>query len=85
MRVKVLLFASLRAIVGGRQVEIELPDGATVGALYEHLAAANPALTERRAHIMIAVNGERQGDDHVLTDGAEVALLPPVSGGRGDD
>jgi molybdopterin synthase catalytic subunit len=60
-----------------------LPDGATVGALLDHLIAAHPALASLRANLRVAVNQEFAALDRVLADGDEVALIPPVSGGAG--
>ena len=40
-----------------------------------------PALAGLLARCAVAVSGEFAGDEVVLPAGAEVALLPPVSGG----
>ena len=55
--------------------------GATVAELRRALAAAAPELASQLPRWAIAVDGELAGSDRALADGAEVALLPPVSGG----
>lgn len=60
---------------------VELPPGATVGELRQRLGAEWPALAALLERSALAVENEFAGDDVVLPDGAEIALLPPVSGG----
>lgn len=74
MELTVRLFAGLRERAGADSVTVELPDGATAGDL---LAAMDLA---PRACI-VAVDREYVPAEHVLDAGAEVALIPPVSGG----
>lgn len=77
----VKLFAIARQRVGKDQVEISLAPGATVGDLRRALAAQFPPLADALPHIRIAVNSQYAADATVLPAGAEVALIPPVSGG----
>ncbi len=80
--VRVLSFATALDVVGSAETEHELPDGGTVADLVECLTAACPALEALWPRLAVAVDGEIAGDRTVpLHDGAEVALLPPVSGG----
>jgi MoaE-MoaD fusion protein len=80
--VTVRLFAMLRERAGRDAFELELADGATV-------ADALEALRERdglgdmleRMPIMAAVNREYAANEMPLTQGDELALIPPVSGG----
>ena len=48
----------------------------------EQLSELHPGLFEGAGRLVVAVNGEYVPMDHVLADGDEVALIPPVSGGR---
>lgn len=82
MRVRLLAFASAADAVGGAEQDLELPTGTTVAGLRELLGARHPALLPLLSRLAIAVGGEIVGDDAAVTDGAEVALLPPVSGGH---
>lgn len=81
MRVRVKLFARLREIVGVGQVESELNEGATVGDLLKALHAEYPRLADLTSRTIISVNQEFVSVDNPLSDGDEVAIFPPVSGG----
>ena len=81
MRVRVLLFASLREAVGEKTLELELRDRATVADLLAQLEAEHPVIARHRGKLFVARNEERAQPTAQLRDGDEVALLPPVSGG----
>lgn len=81
MTVRVLLFAAARARAGADRVELELPAGATVAQARAALQARWPALAGLLARSAVAVNEEVAEDQDVIPDAAELALLPPVSGG----
>lgn len=80
MCVHVRLFASYREAAGTNRLDTPLRAGARVRDLLELLAADLPALT--RAPGLVAVNHSYVDRDAPLEDGDEVALIPPVSGGR---
>ena len=83
MRVHVIPFGVLKDWLGSDASAVELPDGATVADLLEHLRVALPAGTPGRSlqAIAVSVNAEYAQAAHVLQEGDEVGLLPPVSGG----
>jgi molybdopterin converting factor subunit 1 len=81
MTVTVRLFARARDLAGAPSVVVELADGATAGDLRRRLGDIHPALTPLLSHCALAVNDDFADDARVLPPGAEVALLPPVSGG----
>ncbi len=81
MRVSVRLFARLRDIAGTSNLERELPDGSTARELWDTLEAEFPELDRYRETVSTAINTEYSRMDHALTQGDEVAFLPPVSGG----
>ncbi len=83
MRIKVLAFATARDAIGGREIEVEVGDGATVADLRRLLEADYPALEPIWERLAVAVDGKLSAANSSLSDGAEVALLPPVSGGAG--
>ncbi len=77
-----LSFATALDAVGSAETEVELPDGSTIDDLIARLTAAYPDLAPLWPRLAVAVDGEVAGDRGApLDDGAEVALLPPVSGG----
>jgi molybdopterin synthase catalytic subunit len=79
MQVRVLCFGVLKDWLGAPAAPVELPEGATVAALLEQLAAREPARVLRG--IAVSVNAEYATGAQVLREGDEVGLLPPVSGG----
>ena len=81
MNVRVRLFARARDLAGRDAVALELPAGATVGEVRRRLAVEHPALGPMLGRCALAVNDEFAEDTAPLPAGAEVALLPPVSGG----
>jgi molybdopterin synthase catalytic subunit len=83
MRVRLLAFASASDALGTGELELELPGPARVADLRAWLDARYPALAPLWPRLAVAVNGSIARSDDPLSEGAEVALLPPVSGGSG--
>ena len=81
MRVTVRLFARLRDIAGASELTREIPPGATIRSVWRELAVEYPELGPYERSISSAVNADYAGMDRVLSEGDEVAFLPPVSGG----
>lgn len=81
MRVQVLFFGLLKDITGFSEQSVELPEGSSLAALYDRYAAQFPKLRDLSASIVLAHNQRFVPRDTPLSDGDEVALLPPVSGG----
>ena len=82
MRISVRLFASYRERAGTSEVELEVPEGATVGRLAADVVRRFPGMTESPVSLVVAVNREYREHQYELNDGDEVALIPPVSGGE---
>ena len=81
MRLRVLFFAAAREKAGRTEADVELGDGATVAALFDHLAAEHEGLGDVLRACRAAVDEEFAPRGTVLADGQTVAVLPPVSGG----
>ena len=81
MQVKVLFFAVARESTGCKSVELALPDGATVDRARAAIGERFPALQERLQFFRFAVDREFAEPESTLHDGAELAVIPPVSGG----
>jgi MoaE-MoaD fusion protein len=81
MRVRVLLFARLRELAGRESLEMEVPEGTTLGALWHLLQVGNPALEAFTSPPLMARNLEYAAPETPLTGDEEIAFLPPVSGG----
>ena len=60
---------------------MEVGEGASAQALVRRLEEEHPGLFNGPQRLVVAVNGEYVVMGHILTDGDEVALIPPVSGG----
>ncbi len=82
MTVHVLYFAAAREAAGTTR-ETLAPAPGDVAALRAHLSSLHPALARLLPRCRIAIDQEFAGDDAPLPDGAEIAVVPPVSGGSG--
>ena len=80
-KIKVLFFATLRDYVGAKSVEIEILPGTTVQGLTDLLVKTYPRLEKVRGSMMAAINREYASEDQEISNGADIAFFPPVSGG----
>jgi molybdopterin synthase catalytic subunit len=85
LRIRVRLFAMQRETAGTRELRLEVPLGATVDDAWKAVVEVVPALAPGRSSLRFAVNGDYASPDRPLADGDEVACIPPVSGGSGED
>ncbi len=83
--VTVLYFASLSDVMGGSEQTLQLPEGSSVNDLIEALELRAPKLRDFQRRFRVAQDQEFVSNDTPLRDGAELALIPPVSGGCGPD
>ena len=60
---------------------MEMPEGSSVSDLIIKLSGRYPLLSSAPGKLVIAVNYEYVDHTYCLTEGDEVALIPPVSGG----
>jgi molybdopterin converting factor subunit 1 len=81
MTVQVRLFARAKDLAGVDVVTVALREPATVADLRHRLLAEHPRLEPLLARSVFAVNDEFADDTLRLSADAELALLPPVSGG----
>lgn len=90
---KIVFYATLRPIVGGRSIEMAVADGATACDLLHTLSdtypplapmmwAADGSLTE---YLKVYINGRDirhlQSLETPVPEGATVDIFPPVAGG----
>jgi molybdopterin synthase catalytic subunit len=83
VRINVLYFAVLRERARCEHETLELPDGADVRAARARVAQQHPDLARLLPQVQSAVNRTVVGEAHLLRDGDELALMPPVAGGAG--
>jgi molybdenum cofactor cytidylyltransferase len=82
VRLSVRLFAVARQRAGRAEIVLDLPEPATVVDLKRALAEDCPALASLLPNLRFAVDAEYALDDRTpIPPGAEVAAIPPVSGG----
>jgi molybdopterin converting factor subunit 1 len=81
MQVRLLFFATLKDIVGSRELRLDVPSGATVGDVLTHLEGNYPKVKAYRPIVLTAINEEYVDLSATVRDGDEVAIFPPVSGG----
>lgn len=79
--VTLTFYGPAQAAAGLRQARLPLPAEATVAGLRRDAAATWPALAPLLPRCAVACNGALVTDETPLSGGAEVDLLPPVSGG----
>ncbi|NUQ63950.1 MAG: MoaD/ThiS family protein [Pirellulales bacterium] len=81
MRTSVRLFAVARQIAGCDRVELELPEHATIGDLRQQLGRDIPALSGLLGPMLFALDARYVNDASLVPPNAEIACIPPVSGG----
>lgn len=85
MTVKVLFFGIAKDLTGLGQECVEIHEGDCLEVLWRRYESRFPRWKEIAATLVAAVNQEVAGPSQALGDGDEVAFLPPVSGGAGED
>ena len=80
-----LFFAGARQRAGTSRMELDLADGATVQAAAEAACQNAPTPCPLPSNVAFALNGQYAEPDAAVSDGDEVAILPPVSGGADSD
>jgi molybdopterin converting factor small subunit len=81
MKVQVIFCAQLHDLVGMRQLDVDVPDGATVRDLLRQLYAHQPKLRQHDKSILIAAGVEFVDRNFKLKPGEEISVMPPVQGG----
>ena len=81
MRITVRLFAGHRERAGTSQVELDVPDGVSVSDAFAILVEKYPPLADTDSFTTMARNRQVVERSTMLSDGDELALLQPVSGG----
>src|SRR5437667_9649885 len=81
IRVRVLFFGAARDAAGREELELSLGSQANVASAFAQLLGDYPALARFGNSLLLAVNQEYALPDREISDGDELAVLPPVSGG----
>jgi len=81
MKVRVQFYAQLRDLIGMRELEVDLAEGASVRELLDQIYAKQPALRSHGKSILIGAGLEFVDRNHKLKPGEEIAIMPPMQGG----
>jgi molybdopterin synthase catalytic subunit len=85
LRVRVLFFGATREAVGSSEAELELVAPADTRSAFSAVLARFPILGERFGRsLLFAVNQEYAAPEQAISEGDELAVFPPVSGGAGE-
>jgi molybdopterin converting factor subunit 1 len=80
MKITLFTFGIAREMIGQKQVQVELPNGADTNFLRHYLESEYPGL-KGLVKYSIAVNQEYIHENVVISETDELAVIPPVSGG----
>ncbi len=81
MNVTILFFATLKDRAKTNRAQVALPEGATIAQLKKQVAEQFPETASALASCIASRNKEFASEAEALSEGDEVALFPPVSGG----
>lgn len=76
-KISILVFGPLREHIGNERIELSVVTNTTVGDIIKQFNLEKWIELGLKA----AIDGDICSLDSILHDGAEIALLPPVSGG----
>ena len=81
MKIRLRLFALAKQAAGSDTIEVDLPQGANIGDLRRALAGKVPELSGPVDRMMFAMDAEYACDETEVRPDADIACIPPVSGG----
>ena len=81
MNVEVKLFAGAKQTAGRDTLSLALPDNATIADVRRALSEQLPALEPLVRRAMFSINLDYANDKTSVPANAEIACIPPVSGG----
>ena len=81
MLIDILYFATLKDLIGHRKEELEVPDGSTIADLKNKLGERGERVALAVNVALFSINREFAFAEERLTEGDEVGVFPPVSGG----
>jgi molybdopterin converting factor small subunit len=81
MKIRAQFYAQLHDLVGTREINVDLAEGATVGDLLDEIYAQQPNLRPHDKSILIGAGLEFVDRNYKLKPGEEISIMPPVQGG----
>ncbi len=81
-KISIRLYANLKEKAGTNLIEMNIPEGCTVGELKNRMKKAYPPLGPQLANVVVLINKHHIFlDADVIPLHAEVTFLPPIAGG----
>lgn len=81
MNVRIRLFAVAKQLAGADSIDVEVIDGGSVADLRRSMVERYPQLAPLAPHILFAIGSSYADDATKIPVNADVACIPPVSGG----
>ena len=81
MKIHVQFYAQLRDLAGVSRLDFDVSQGDTVAELLSRIYELKPELRAQDKTTLVGSGVDFVERNHVLSDGDEVALMPPVQGG----
>lgn len=82
MTVRILFFSVLQDITECDELELEVPSGVKdIRQLLDFLYDRWPLLKDWSGKMLTAADLHYVDEEHILEDGQEIAIMPPVQGG----
>jgi len=81
MSVTICFFSYFKDLTGCEETVEAMPEGSTLGELFQKLAVRFPKLGPMQKSTLMAVGVEYRDRNYKLQEGDEVSLFPPVQGG----
>ena len=81
INIKVRLFAALKEIIGKNSLDLQIPEGSSVGYAIASVERSYPAVKKIIGISKFAVNMEYADTEKKLDEGDEITIIMPVSGG----
>ncbi len=80
MKIKIKCFSQVKYALGENEINLELENGLSTIDL-ENIIREKADGKLDGVSLRVAVNQQYQSEETILTDGDEVAFIPPVQGG----
>jgi sulfur-carrier protein len=81
VNVHVLLFARYRELAGAGSLDLEVPARSTALDVFDRVAERFPDMRPMRSSTLMAIDADFVRPETELSEGEELVLMPPVSGG----
>lgn len=81
MKIKILYFGGLKEALKKNEDTLIVNENTKSQELLDQLYKDLPALEKWRGKLLLAVNQEHIRENVTLSDGDEMALMPPLAGG----